>query len=117
MWVAAGLIGDETHRQNEAPTEAAKAELLEETGFQAERFTYLIKGASSPGMSNEIVHYVKAQGLTQVSDQLGVEGESIVAVHKVPLKQVDQWLKDKIEEGYVINCSVYSGLNLLRHAK
>ncbi len=109
----AGLIGDESDRQDENAIQAAKTELLEETGYKAKSFTYLGKGATSPGMSNEVVQYVKAENLKRVSKTLGTESEAIVKVHQVPLKGIQEWLKEKQNEGYVINCSVYSGLGLL----
>ena len=52
--IPAGLSGDIEGEENEAMAEAAKRELLEETGYQAERMRFLTQGPSSAGLSTEI---------------------------------------------------------------
>ncbi len=112
----AGLIGDVKGREEEDALHAAKTELLEETGYQGQQFTYMGRAATSPGMSTEVVQYIKAENLKKVSNKLGVDGEKIIAVHRISLAKIDGWLKEKEAEGYVINASIFSGLHFLRHS-
>lgn len=111
----AGLIGDEDGMDDTDPETAAQRELTEETGYAAQSFEYMASAATSPGLTDELVHYVKAEGLTKVSDKLGVGGERIKAVYEIPLAEVDDWLAEQAAQGKIINSSVFSGLNLLRH--
>ena len=60
----AGLVGD----LDAADTmeEAARRELLEETGWLASEVKVLMVGPTSSGMSNELIAFVRARGLTRV---------------------------------------------------
>jgi ADP-ribose pyrophosphatase len=92
----AGLIGDET--ENEAIEEAASRELEEETGYRAERIEIIGDFYSSPGMVSESFYFVKAHGLTKVSEGGGVEGENIT-VHRVALSGLSGFIAAKRREG------------------
>jgi 8-oxo-dGTP pyrophosphatase MutT (NUDIX family) len=50
----------------EAPVEVARRELREEAGLEATEWTELTTGYSSPGISDELIHYFVARGLTEV---------------------------------------------------
>jgi ADP-ribose pyrophosphatase len=92
----AGLIGDET--ENEAIEEAASRELEEETGYRAERIEIIGDFYSSPGMVSESFYFVKAHGLTKVSEGGGVAGENIT-VHRVALSGLSGFIAAKRREG------------------
>ncbi len=92
----AGLIGDDT--ENEAIEDAAARELEEETGYRAERIEVIGDFYSSPGMVSESFYFVKAHGLTKVSDGGGVEGENIT-VHRVALAALADFIAGKRAEG------------------
>jgi ADP-ribose pyrophosphatase len=92
----AGLIGDET--ANEAVEDGAARELEEETGYRADRIEVVGDFYSSPGMVSESFYFVKAHGLTKVSDGGGVEGENIT-VHRVALKELAAFIALKRAEG------------------
>ncbi|HZK00319.1 MAG TPA: NUDIX hydrolase [Tissierellaceae bacterium] len=53
---------------NEEPRETAIRELKEETGYQAEKLTYITEFYTSPGYCSEKIHLFLAEGL--------IEGES-----------------------------------------
>ncbi|MCB1552384.1 MAG: NUDIX hydrolase [Xanthomonadales bacterium] len=106
----AGLVGDLGHE--EAVETAAQRELLEETGWQAGRIEYLMAGPSSSGMSNEMIAFVRAHDLVQVSAGGGDETESIT-VHEVPRQEVATWLHDKLLAGFSIDPKLYAGLYFL----
>ncbi len=76
----AGLVGDEDEAATVVGT--AEKELLEETGYKAERFEVLGEYYSSPGMIAESFTLVRASGLAKVDDGGGTEHEDIV-VHQV----------------------------------
>lgn len=50
--------------EGEDPLECARRELSEETGYHAERYTYLTKLATTVGFSNEFIYIYAAEGLT-----------------------------------------------------
>ena len=103
----AGLVGDDG--EPEAMETAAQRELLEETGWHAERIEYLMQGPSSSGMSNEIIGFVRAHGLRRVHAGGGNEGEDIT-VHEIPRTEAAKWLDSKRREGYSIDPKLYAGL-------
>lgn len=106
----AGLVGDIDG--DESIELAAQRELLEETGWAAERIEFLMRGPSSSGMSNEHIAFVRAHGLRKVSDGGGDPSEDIV-VHEVPLDGVASWLHARMAEGYSIDPKLYAGLYFL----
>jgi ADP-ribose pyrophosphatase len=108
----AGLVGD--LGEVESIEVAAQRELLEETGWEAERIDFLMAGPSSSGMSNEIIAFVRASGLRRVHAGGGDESEQIT-VHEVPRKDVASWLHGKLEAGYSIDPKLYAGLYFLEY--
>jgi ADP-ribose pyrophosphatase len=102
----AGLSGDEG---DEEFVEAARRELLEETGYEAEEWQELASGPTSAGFCNEIVVFYRGRRLKKVSEGGGCNGESI-QVHEVPLPEVHKWLCDKEKSGVVIDPRIYAGL-------
>lgn len=106
----AGLAGDvEEDAGSDFLVKAAKRELLEETGYETEKVSVLFKGPSTSGMTNEFFHCFEAHDLKKVGEGGGVDDEGIT-VHEVPLSSVASWLKQKEEEGYMIDSKIYSVL-------
>lgn len=103
----AGLVGDTAH--DEAWIEAARRELLEETGYQAKRLKCLAGGPASAGMTNETYSLYLATGMRRVADGGGEEGEDIV-VHVVPLAKIERWLASRRKQGVLVDPRVYAGL-------
>lgn len=118
----AGLINDDHplrkdkrfRKRKESIIAAAKRELLEETGYKAERIVKLLEGPVSSGFSSDMVTIVQAHGLEKVSSGGGDELESII-VHEVPLAKTDAWLKMMAKKGFLIEPKVYTGLYFLRY--
>ena len=109
----AGLVGDEKESASEPALEAARRELLEETGYDAEDLKVVAEGPISPGLSNETVALVRATGLQKRHEGGGVEHEEIT-VHLVPRQEAHAWLQEKEQEGQVaVDPKVYSGLYFL----
>ena len=105
----AGLAGDEAGRESEELAEAARRELLEETGYGARQMVRVAEGAASAGMTNEIITLFLATGLTKTGDAEG-DGSEDITVHEVPLDEVTRWLETRVREGKLIDLKVYSGL-------
>ena len=105
----AGLSGDVGP---EAHADAARRELLEETGYDAASIRYLFTGPSSPGLTSETLHFYLAENLTRIASGGGVEGENIT-VHEVPAAEIDAWLAVRMAEGVAVDPRVYTGLYFL----
>ena len=108
----AGLVGD----LDAADTmeEAARRELLEETGWRADEVKVLMVGPTSSGMSNELIAFVRARGLTRVNAGGGDATEDIT-VHEVPVDEAPRWLAGKMAAGYSMDPKLWAGLWLLDH--
>ena len=87
----AGIVGDIAGSEDEPLIDAAKRELLEETGYVAERWTSLGEGFSSAGLTNESVVLYLAEGLERVGEG-GGDGSEEITVHLVPIDDVTDWL-------------------------
>ena len=107
--IPAGLAGDIDGNEGEALSAAAKRELLEETGYQAQTMEVLIEGPSSAGISNEIITFFRAQGLTRISNGGGDDSEAI-RVHLVSLTELESWLETKRKNGCAIDYKLYAAL-------
>jgi ADP-ribose pyrophosphatase len=105
----AGIVGDDVGFEEEALEEAARRELLEETGYDAGHVDVIAMGASSPGLTDEQIHLVRAADLTKHHDGGGVEGEDIT-VHEIGLDGVWGWLEAKQREGLVCDVKVFAGV-------
>jgi ADP-ribose pyrophosphatase len=105
----AGLIGDVEHLGSEANAEAARRELIEETGYDATTIEALTHGPASSGLTSETVTLFLATGLHRIGAGGGVEHEDIV-VHTVPVREVHAWLDRKATAGLLIDPKIYAGL-------
>jgi len=103
----AGLVGDD-HAQDTL-ADAARRELIEETGWSPGRVDVLLVGPTSSGMSNERIAFVRARDLTKVGEGGGVDNEDIT-VHAVPRSDAPRWLMQKHAEGYELDLKLWAGL-------
>lgn len=109
--IPAGLAGDKPGNRSESLEAAAGRELLEETGYIAETFTYLAHGPLSAGSTSEVVTLFKASGIRKESEG-GGDGSENIFVHEVPLASAGQWLQAKAADGILIDPKVYAALYL-----
>ncbi len=105
----AGLAGDIAGSEHEDLAEAARRELLEETGYEASRMTPLVEGPSSAGLASETYTMFLAREAHRVGLGGGDHSEDI-RVHVVPLDQVPAWLEAKRGDGIMVDPKVYAGL-------
>lgn len=103
----AGLVGDET--ANEDLAEAARRELLEETGYHAGQVRFLAEGPSSAGLTDEVLAVVLATRLSRRHRGGGV-GQERIRVHEVPLDRVDDWCRARRDSGCIVDLKVYVAL-------
>ena len=110
----AGLVGDtDTEEKMEV---AANRELEEETGYSAEKMTYLFDSPVSAGLTVETISFMYAQNIKKVSEGGGVESENIT-VHEVDINKINFWLKQKQKEGIMVDSKVFAGLYLIQNIK
>ena len=104
----AGLVGDEGPEDAES---AARRELSEETGYEANVLELLGRGPGSAGMSSEIVNFYFAPGVRHTGEQGDREREEI-RVHVVPLTDLAKWARDREAAGILVDPKVWAGLCL-----
>ncbi|MBN1688312.1 MAG: NUDIX hydrolase [Candidatus Omnitrophica bacterium] len=109
----AGLVGDEERYRGEELTTAAKRELLEETGYEAEQMVLLTKGPISSASIAILMSVYQAKGLKKVGPGGGDELESII-VHEVDIDLAEMWLRNRQKEGCLVDPKVYAGLYFLQ---
>jgi ADP-ribose pyrophosphatase len=112
----AGIIGDEPGSTDESHAEAARRELLEETGYFAAHIEPLTTGPSGAGLASERVTLFRASGLRCAGKGGGVGHEDIV-VHEIPLVEVTAWLESKARTGILIDPKIYAGLFFIAQNK
>ena len=108
----AGLVGDQPGE--DTLEEAARRELIEETGWEPGTVDVLLIGPTSSGMSNERIAIVRARNLKQVGAGGGVGSEDIT-VHAVPRHQAPAWLMRKHAEGFELDLKLWAGLWMIEH--
>lgn len=106
----AGLVGDEV--AGESIEASAMRELEEETGYRAAHVEMIGDFASSPGLTSETFHLVRATGLSRVGAGGGVDGEDII-VHRVAVASVFDFLAAKRAEGCAVDAKLLPLLGLL----
>ncbi|MGL4630240.1 MAG: NUDIX domain-containing protein [Leadbetterella sp.] len=86
---------------NEEPLDAAKRELMEETGITAQKWTYVSKIHTSNSVCNEVGYVFLAENLS-FGSAMPEETEKLKVI-KTPLKQAYQWvIEDKITDSISI---------------
>lgn len=78
--------------KGEEPLPAGKRELSEETGYEAEEYTFLGKFYPTPGYCSEIIHLYLARNLSFVGQHL--DPDEFVEVEKLPLEKLVQMVMD-----------------------
>ena len=88
----------------EDPLVAAKRELQEETGYEAERYEKLTALCTTPGFCNEVLHIYLATGLKKSHRGQNLdEGEQSLTVEILPLSTViEKIVRGEINDGKTI---------------
>lgn len=94
----------------EDPLCCAKRELSEETGLEAERFTYLGFIYPSPGFTDEVTHVYLATGLSQ--GEVHPDEDEYLEIEAVSFDRVMEMIeKNKINDAKTV-CGVLKAANL-----
>ena len=109
----AGLIGDV--RNNENIIEAAKTELLEETGYIADKIQLIIENSSSSGgCLSETIAYTIADIIdTKQKEIPSSDNGVIVAHHKINIKNINEWIITQAKEKKSISSQTLGALYCL----
>lgn len=87
-----------TRHWHEAWLDCAQRELREETGYHAEHFTSLGEIWPAPGLTDEVMHIVLAQGLTP--DPLPGDADEMIEVMPMPLAELVPMAQDgRLQDG------------------
>ena len=98
--------------KGEEPLACAKRELSEETGLEAETFTYLGFIYPSPGFTDEVTHMYLATGLSQGATH--PDEDEYLDVEEVSFVQVLAMIeKNEINDAKTV-CGILKGANLLK---
>jgi len=108
----AGLVGDLKDQPAEQPEQAARRELLEETGYEATRWREWITVASSAGLTDECVTLFFASGLKRIAPG-GGDSQEEITVHEISLPDVPQWIETNLNAGKLVDGRVYAALYYL----
>jgi len=108
MELPAGLVGDSGDKEEDFEA-AAQRELFEETGYRAASLTELLTCPSTPGLTDEMVTIYYASGLERIGTG-GGDGSEDITVHVVPLRDVVEWLDERLAEGIMLDPKIYAGL-------
>lgn len=109
----AGLAGDVAGEEHEALAAAARRELLEETGYDADAMEFLTAGPSSAGLTSEVITFFRAVGVRKAGPG-GGDGTENIVLHEVPVTKIRAWLRARETAGLLVDPKVYTGLLFLQ---
>lgn len=100
--------------QGETPLEAAKRELLEETGFGGGEWKEFLVSAPNPNSMTNVCHTYLAKGVKKISEPHREQTEDII-VHLLTLESLVKTLNEgKIIEG-IMQAPLYKFINEIKH--
>ncbi len=94
--------------KGESPIEAAKRELLEETGFSSTEWKMMGKTSSNPAIMSNFTHLYIAENCIK-TDEISLDGHEDIEVHVLPLKE----FLTLVESGVVHHAIVLAAVSKL----
>ena len=109
----AGLLD----KPGESPEEAARRELLEETGYKAEKLIFIGRGYFNPGITNNEIIFFLAPDITFVGfDGISSDDSEEIEVIKVPLEKLVNFCLNK-HKNFVIDLKILNTLKILEEKR
>jgi 8-oxo-dGTP pyrophosphatase MutT (NUDIX family) len=100
--------------KNEPPEKAIAREMLEETGYEFEKFELVGEVAANPGVLDNYTKLYLATGGKKVTEQK-LDSNEEIKVELIPLDElIEMLLQNKIEQSLHANCIFYSLIKLGR---
>ncbi len=93
--------------------EAAKREMVEETGWSVKKLEFLAEGPISTGASTESLRAYLCTGLEHVGKNGGDDNE-IIEVIEVPLQSAQEFLQDRQKQGVLVDLKVFGLIELAK---
>ncbi|WP_409270540.1 NUDIX hydrolase [Neobacillus sp. SCS-31] len=81
--------------KGEDPSECARRELEEETGYECREMEWLTSFYTSPGFADEIVHLYIAKGLSKKEGAAELDEDEFVNVEELTLDEALAYVKEK----------------------
>lgn len=108
------------NNRNESLQDAARRELIEETGYNAEEFIFLAEGPISSGLSTEVLTVFLARNITPATELLKQqyppdESENIEII-KMPLSAMYERLHYFQAKGDFVDLKIYGLAELAKKA-
>jgi len=97
---------------DETPCEAARRELLEETGFEADEFEMVFSGTVSPGITNEIYNLFVATNARLTGRGGGVGNEAIEVFLKPRHGLLDFLIEESLAGDTLVDSKIPTALAL-----
>jgi ADP-ribose pyrophosphatase len=108
----AGLAGDLADAPDEAMVEAARRELMEETGYEAGSWVHVCGGPVTAGLTDEQIDLFLARDLVHTGPG-GGDGTENITLHEAPLRDIHAWLAARATEGLHLDTKVFVALFFL----
>jgi len=99
----------------ESMEDAAKRELIEETGWRAGKIEFLAEGPISTGASTEALRAYLCTNLDHIGKNGGDDNE-IIEVIEVPLEHALAYLRSEQMQGMLVDLKVFGLIELARKA-
>lgn len=98
--------------KNELPGKAIARELLEETGYEFDKWELVGEVAANPGVLNNYTKLYLATGGKKVAEQ-SLDSNEEIKVELIPLGHlIEMLLQNKIEQSLHVNCIFYALLKM-----
>ncbi len=95
-----------TIEKGESPKQTASRELVEEIGYSSRKIKFLFKSYTTPGISNEVMHFFLAEDLKEATQNL--DANEVIEVKPTKITKILEMIKSgKIKDDNTISGIMY----------